>query len=739
MKNKIKEVPISSLIQQFGYLIVADPQMKIIGISEHVLTWSSDSVEKILGATLESFLPKIFKKKGVRFLNLIEQLSNREIPRQVLSKKINNKRYYFKFRVDNEHIYIEWEEQQKKFIPTVQMNELSFLFEPSYPHNWALLCNAVNKLLNFDRTFLLRIQEGGHSKVLAEYTEKSKANYLNREFSDIFFDTDTISFYNDEPYRYFPDLSKLDQKVYWYEDIFQLNHSHMACLPHLHEAYLKERTVGAVIFFPLLINDEFWGLLVAQNDRPKNIDLQKRKLCSFVIQNAMNKYGNIVKQGLLDFNQQILKVESILKDRLMTLETINCAVVQCMDPLREIVKAQGFAVYNHGDLFFSGNCPEESLLYELIDYLRNTTDKTIFKDNNFRLTHGANFTRKLPFAGIMTYTIGKEKDYYLIWFRKETVSKVTHVDMPAENKNNESFPLSLINHFRTWEKTTYDSAIPWDERDLNFIENLQRIINEAIINKTRERELVTENLLSVNNELEMFTFTLSHDLKNPLSILKMGLQFLQNSCSTLVLNERLRWYKNMLESALNIEDIINNVVVLSQSKMAVISKTPIPMSYTIRRISDEATLLYDSKNCQFHFGKLYPIWGEKSALYQIFLNLIGNAVKYSSSKETPQVWIESKKNTKEIEYIIKDNGIGIPSNILPHIFEMFARGTNAQQFEGTGIGLSLVKRIIDRLGGEIKIRSKEYEGTEISLTFPLISDFPSSMVTDTIISDVHVK
>lgn len=730
MKNKINQTLTPSIIQQFGFLIIADSDMKITGVSENVLFWLPTNLDEVLGSTLESVFPVLFKKKSARFLKIIKQLFNREIPRQVISKKINNTRYYFKFRIDNEHIYIEWEKQQKKFIPTVQMNELSFLFEPSYPHNWALLCNAVNKLLKFDRTLLLRIQEDGHSKVLAEYAEKSHTKYLNKEFAGVFFDKEIISFYNDEPYRYFPDLSKLDQKVYWHKDILQLNHSHMACLPLLHKAYLQDQKVGAVILFPLLINNEFWGLLVAQNNSPKNIDLQKRKLCSFVIQNAMNKYGNIVKQGLLDFNQQISKVESLLKDHLMTAETITCAIAECMEPLRDIVKAEGFAVYNQGDLFFSGNCPEEALSYELIEYLRNITDKALFKDNNFRHTHGANFTKKLPFAGIMTYTIGKEKDYYLIWFREETVSNVTQVDMTVESKDNS---ILQTNKFRTWEKTIYDSAIPWDERDLNFIENLQRIINETIINKTRERELVTENLLSVNNELEMFTFTLSHDLKNPLSILKMGLQFLQNSCSTLVLSERMRWYKNMLESVINIEDIINNVVVLSQSKMADISKTPIPMSYTIRRISEEAILLYNAKNCQFHFGELYPIWGEKSALYQIFLNLIGNAVKYSCSKEKPQIWIESTKHTHEIQYIIKDNGIGIPAETLPHIFEMFSRGTNAQQIEGTGIGLSLVKRIIDRLGGEIKIDSNEYKGTEITLTFPLISEFPTSMVTNNLI------
>src|SRR5690606_15682497 len=119
----------------------------------------------------------------------------------------------------------------------------------------------------------------------------------------------------------------------------------------------------------------------------------------------------------------------------------------------------------------------------------------------------------------------------------------------------------------------------------------------------------------------------------------------------------------------------------------------------------------------FHFGTLSPLWGEKSALYQVFLNLIGNAVKYSSSKQRQHIWIDSVQNGKEVCYSIKDNGIGIPPNSLPHVFDMFSRANNTQHIEGSGIGLSLVKRIMDRLGGKIEIRSQETQGTEIKLYF----------------------
>src|SRR5690606_24111448 len=122
------------------------------------------------------------------------------------------------------------------------------------------------------------------------------------------------------------------------------------------------------------------------------------------------------------------------------------------------------------------------------------------------------------------------------------------------------FPYTTLFRSHIWEESIRDSAIPWDESDLSFVESLHRIVNEAIIYKTKEKSLLTEELLAMNNELEMFTFTLSHDLKNPLSILKMGLQFLEVSDHNLTAEKRMHWYKNLLGSILNIEDIINNIV-----------------------------------------------------------------------------------------------------------------------------------------------------------------------------------
>ncbi|NGM61710.1 GAF domain-containing protein [Sphingobacterium sp. SGG-5] len=706
-----------SHLQDFGYLIVANTQLDILGISECARVWADEDPEKILGSSLEIFFHKIFNISSYSFMQVISELTENRIPRQIITKKIDNQLYYFKLSLCDELLYIEWEKQQKKHILSSKMNELGFLFDHSYPTDWKFVCSALNRLLNFDRVFVLQVLETGHSKVIAEHAANGKLLFHKKEFSQRFMPPSVLSYYETQSYRYIPDLARSSQQFYTTDDSLNMLLSQLVCPPELHELYLKNIGVNAALFFPLFINDQFWGLVIAHNDKPKKVDLQKRKLCSFIVQNAMSKYENLVKQGLLDFNQQILQTEIVFKEKLATNKTVNCAMVNNMDLLMQMTKADGLAVYHQGDLFFHGSCPKTNQFYEIIHYIQKTTDKTIFKDYNFKLNHGQFISEDLPFAGLLSYMVGKDKDHYLVWFRKETVSTITQMEVREG-----------IIHI--WEESIRDSAIPWDGSELNFVQCLHRIVNESIIYKTKEKSLLTEELLAMNNELEMFTFTLSHDLKNPLSILKMGLQFLEVSDSTLPAEKRMHWYKNLLGSILNIEDIINNIVTVSQNKTTAMAKDPVPMSYTIRKLSQEMTMLYHTEQCQFHFGKLFPLWGEKSALYQVFLNLIGNAVKYSSSKQKPQIWIDSLQDEKEVCYSIKDNGIGIPPNSLPHIFDMFSRAHNTQHFQGSGIGLSLVKRIMDRLGGKIEIHSQEAEGTEIKLYFPLVSDFPSSMLLE---------
>ncbi|WP_333802420.1 ATP-binding protein [Sphingobacterium multivorum] len=706
-------------LQSFGKLVILDRHFTIVGVTESVVKEHYTS-EALLGTHFFHSFGHIFSEALLKVRNAVMELLENGQSRHILPIKIKNDRVYVKLRRHDEYLYIEWEQQHKKYIPAKKINELNFLLDTIQPNNWNRVCSAINKILNYDLVFVLQIQETGYSSVIAEHTANGRSSFKGKEFSKDFMPEEVLSYYRGYSYRYAPNMDDQGQEFYYKDESIDPLSSLLSPLPELHQLFLKEINVQSALFFRICIDDDFWGLVVAQHNEKRVVDLQQRKLCTFAIQAATSKYESHVKQNLLERTELLKLAEEELKKSLSENKMVNCALIQHMDILTQLVDADGLAIFNQGDVFSYGQSPPKAQFYELIQFLQKHTDKALFKDYNFRLNHQENFKEKLGFAGLMYLKVGLENDYYIVWFRRENSSQVMQMELKEEQDGKKQLKI--------WEDTRYDVAKPWNDAEINFVLRLNQIIKESIFAKLKERQLLNDELLSLNNELEMFTHTLSHDLKNPLSILKMGIQFLQQHPDNIDFKKINKWYQNFSRSVTNIEDIINNMVQLSQHRSSILDKQPLPMAYTIQRIFQENSILYNVNNCRPTFGTLLPIWGEKSAAYQIFSNLIINAIKYSAQSDSPVVSIDSSHEDDYTHYQIKDNGIGIPSEHLPHIYEMFTRADNVGSIPGTGIGLSLVKRIMERLGGNIKIESEVGLGTTVHLYFPIVKPFPEQML-----------
>ncbi|WP_165793150.1 PAS domain-containing sensor histidine kinase [Sphingobacterium haloxyli] len=242
-------------------------------------------------------------------------------------------------------------------------------------------------------------------------------------------------------------------------------------------------------------------------------------------------------------------------------------------------------------------------------------------------------------------------------------------------------------------------------------------VRRRALEKVREQDAI----LAFNNELEMLTRTLSHDLKNPLSIAKMGTQYLQTK-EVVSDTEKYKWTTIILDALANIEHIIGHNIQLNQTRLLKYDNACISLEKTIRKICLESQTLYSSNACVFNINQLEPLYGDESVFYQIFFNIIGNAVKYSSKREKPIVEISSSKKDGYVVYRIQDNGIGIPKKELDFIFRQFNRASNTKGFPGTGIGLCVVKKIMSRLKGKIVLSSAVDKGTTVELFFPEFAD-----------------
>ncbi|MFZ4262118.1 ATP-binding protein [Sphingobacterium sp. HJSM2_6] len=707
-------------VQKFGQLIILDLNLNIVGITHNFSCFISKPVQPLLNHSFDELLNILFKKTYHKLKKTVVEFSTGQQPRALLTKKINNITYYIKISKVKSLIYLEWEPQYRKKISTSDLNEIGFLFEHNYSNNWNYVCKAINKIIQYDRVFVLQVQETGHSKVLAENISPSCISFAKKEYSRHFLPADSIPYFDSIPYRYLPCINEETQDLYNISTDIDINSTQLISPSKIHLKFLEYLGVQSAIFFPLFLQGKFWGLVVAHNYIEKMVDLQNRKICTFIVQNAMSKYETLVKQGLLDINQQVREFQTTLFQRLTQHKTIHCALIEYMDNLRLMLKSDGIAIYNEGDIYFKGLTPSSKLFYDIIHYLQKSNDKTILLDHNFKKNHKHFFEEELPFAGLIAYNVDKSKGYYILLFKRESITSETQLQL------SENHPLGIF----CWDKTIYDSAIPWDDQEINLLNSLQITLNDSLMQNSLESKRLTKSLAELNNELEMFTYTLSHDLKNPLSILKMGIEFLKNQHDDLEAAIKTRWFHTLASGIENIEDIIENIIKLSHSKMEKMQKNPIALAYLIRKIMEENLLIYQY-NCEVEYDSLLPVWGEKIAVYQIFSNILGNSIKYTQNSQHPKILITSTVITNMVCYTISDNGIGIPASDLEHIFEMLSRAKNVQHYNGSGIGLALVKRIMERLGGKIEISSIENVGTTVKLYFPIVSEFPAVLLEST--------
>lgn len=234
--------------------------------------------------------------------------------------------------------------------------------------------------------------------------------------------------------------------------------------------------------------------------------------------------------------------------------------------------------------------------------------------------------------------------------------------------------------------------------------------DQALIDHQREQ-------ISYNSDLETITHTLSHDAKNPLSVAKLGIGHLnpENSGNSALAE---RWYQVIHDALDDLDTIITKTAQLSVARTYHTERQLFHLQNRIPKWINQAKIALGNSHVEVIISSLAPVYGNPAELYQIFSNILENAIKYSAQQSAPQVIISSKSVKNKVSYLIQDNGCGIPETELSKIFKISTRGSNTTDVTGQGIGLYIVRRLLLRLGGEIAISSRLGVGNQVRLTFP---------------------
>ncbi len=250
----------------------------------------------------------------------------------------------------------------------------------------------------------------------------------------------------------------------------------------------------------------------------------------------------------------------------------------------------------------------------------------------------------------------------------------------------------------------------------------------AIVHDITQRKKVETDLRRSNQDLEQFAYIASHDLKEPLRMISSYLQLLERKHLDKLDDEARQYIGFAVDGALRLRSLIDDLLEFSRVGTHGGVPQPTETEAVLRQTCENLQIALTEADAILTHDPLPVVMADPGQLVQVFQNLIANALKFRSERQ-PSIHISSRKQGDMWLFAVQDNGIGIESKHFERVFIIFQRLHARDKYEGTGIGLALCKKIIERHGGQISITSELGQGTRFSFTLPAVKKAPPSRVS----------
>ncbi len=612
---------------------------------------------------------------------------------------------------------------------------------------YEVTAREVHQLTGFDRVMVYRFDHDWNGEVVAETSSPNVADsFLGLRFPATDIPAQARALYLKNWLRFIPDVAYQPATILADEqgqpqEPLDLSYAVLRSVSPIHLEYLRNMGVRATLTISLVKDNQLWGLIACHHLRPRYVPYQTRIASEYIgqilsLQLALKQKGD---QKLVDVEQR--RIHSLLMETITRSKNYTQGFLTASSETLTLVGAQGAAVFHEGTMQLLGQTPTAKQVTDLFEWLKTQLNETeyLFSSSALAQEYAPAEHFVAVGAGLLAVQVAKPQQSYILWFRPELAQEVAWGGKPDKfvvQEEDGKYRLHPRKSFAQWKERVHGNSKPWEEYHLEVAHTLRNALKDVFVFKADEyrqqkeslerlnrqlheevatREQVQLLLEQSNAELERFAQVASHDLQEPLRTTANFTSLLKKRYNDQLDERAQRYIHFIVNGTARMQTLINDILAYSRLQTRQEELRAVDINELLLDVQRDLQLSIKKSRAKIISEQLPTVVGDAKRLGQVFQNLISNAIKYRSERPL-EIKVVGEEQEECWQFSVSDNGIGIEAEYFDRIFIVFQRLHTGSEYTGTGMGLAICKRIVERHHGTIWLTSEFGQGSTFYFT-----------------------
>ncbi len=598
-----------------------------------------------------------------------------------------------------------------------------------------LAAKETKRLTGFGRCLVYRFDRDGHGEVLAEQCDEGYESYEGHRFPAADIPAQARELYRINHIRLIPDARYTPAALVGVRPGFDprgidLCWASTRSVSPVHLEYMVNMGTLASMSVSIIVRGKLWGLISCHNHGPRPLPFSVRAACEHLGQllslQVEAKEDNASVATRLELRKLILEIVANLADSDATLARLTAEPAA----LLRMGQASGAAIVLNDRCWTVGETPSLSAVHALAKWVL-ASGQTVFHSERVPDEFMGDAPRDALPAGMLAISISQVHSHLVMWFRPEQIRTIRWAGDPRKQIRSSDGRVHPRQSFASWREQVRGSSAPWGEGEVAAAAELRQALLVIVLQRAQEMAEVATELGRVNRELEAFSYTVSHDLRAPMRHIAGYVDLVLDTEREQLSERSQRYLGHVKEASAYAGQLVDALLDFSRMGRTELKRGSVDTTVMVNDLVGHFRRAEGAQGVEWDVEEPLPRLHADPFLLQVAVrNLLDNAVKYTRGREPQQVRIRGVHSPEGDGLEVSDNGVGFHMKYASKLFGVFQRLHRAEEFEGTGIGLASVKRIVERHGGTVRAVGEPGSGATFSFVLPRATPSADQHKTD---------